>query len=72
MTDLKQVIKGLEVRDAEVREIEEDGKKVKRHYPLTRKMREDDVLSWKEYSDEVVVVSKDGRKHHISKTDKEK
>jgi len=70
--ELKEVIKGLEVREAEVRMIEEDGKKVKRSFPLTRKMREGDVVSWKEYGDEVVIVSADGRKHRVSKNQKEK
>lgn len=70
--ELKEMIKGLEVREAEVRVIEEDGKKVKRSFPLTRKMREEDVLSWKEYGDEVVIVSMDGRKHRVSKNQKEK
>lgn len=60
-------LRGLTYGDAEEREIEEDGGKKKRSFPRTQPMRPEHVLAWKDSGAELVIVSKDGKKHRVKK-----
>lgn len=60
-------IEGLVFRSSEVKEIEEDGRKVKRYTPTERPMKPSDVVSWKDYGDHVVLVTADGQKVRVKK-----
>ena len=56
-------IKGLACCDTKKEEIE-DGEEL-RHVPVKRALRPGDVLGWKVYGNEVVIVTADGRKHRV-------
>ena len=60
-------LEGLTFRGSKVDEIEEDGKTVKKYVPFKRKMAADDVVSWKDYGDHVVIVTADGQKVSVDK-----
>lgn len=63
-------LKGLKFRTSEAKEIEEDGRKVKRFFPKERPLTPEDVLSSKDYGDSIVLVTADGQKLTIDKTQK--
>lgn len=56
-------LKGLELSTTEIRGKEKEKKRV----PVTRPLKESDVLSWKIYGDEVAIVAADGKKHRVAK-----
>lgn len=59
---------GLTYGDAEEREVEvEGGAKKKKKFPRTQPMKLKHVLSWKDCGKELVIVSKDGKKHRVKK-----
>ena len=61
-------LKGLTYRDAEERTIEaEGGIKKKKMYPREQELKLKHVLSWTDAGKELVIVSKDGRKHRVKK-----
>lgn len=64
-------LKGLKFRTAETRTIEEEGKPVRKHFPIERALRPSDVMAWKDLGAEVVIVSGDGRKHRVTKGKKD-
>jgi hypothetical protein len=61
------LLKGLTFRTNEERTVEEEGKKVKRYYPIERPLTPADVLAVKDLGDTVVIVAGDGRKHRVAK-----
>jgi hypothetical protein len=60
---------GLTYRDSEEREITDPdtGKKSTVYAPREKPLKAKDVLSWKDYGDEIVIVAGDGRKHRVKK-----
>ena len=52
------------------KEKDKDGKKKMSYEKISRKLLSSDVLSYKEYEDEVVFVTSDGKKHTKSKLGK--
>lgn len=63
-------LKGLKFRTSEEKVVTEDGRKVKKYVPVERDLTPDDVLDWKDYGDDVVIVTADGQKHVVSKNPK--
>ena len=63
-------LKGLTYRDAEEREIEEQGVKKIKKFPREAALRPEHVLSWRDAGKEIVIVSADGRKHKVAKSGK--
>lgn len=45
----------------------DDGEVREKRVPFTRPLEEDDLLDWKVYGQEVVLVTADGRKHRVKK-----
>ncbi len=63
-------LKGLKFHSAESKTVVEDGRKVKKFMPTERPLEPEDVLSWKDKGDSVVIVTADGRKVTVSKSGK--
>ncbi len=47
--------------------VEKEGRKVRKSTPWERQATPDDVLSWKDYGDHLVVVINNGRKYKVEK-----
>jgi len=61
-------VKHLKFRYSESKVVERDGRKVKEFIPKERQMKVEDVLSWRDYGDHVVVVTADGQKVKVDKS----
>ncbi|MDA8137990.1 MAG: hypothetical protein M0036_04980 [Desulfobacteraceae bacterium] len=60
-------LKGLTLRAAEAEKFkDESGREQIRHKPTERPLTQDDLLDWKISGKEVILVTKDGRKHHVA------
>lgn len=66
----KKWLEGLKFKTSEVREVEEEGRKVKKFVPSVRALKEADVLSWKDCGGTVVMVTADGQKYTVAKKEK--
>ena len=67
----EKYLKGLTFTGAEEKKVtEEDGRKVKKYIPFERPLTAGDLLSVTERGDSIVLVTKDGRKHVVSKDPK--
>lgn len=64
-------LKGLKFRSSTGRDVEEDGKKVKKYVPTERPLKPEDVLDWKDYGDKIVLVTSDGQKVTVEKDQKD-
>lgn len=61
-------LRGLKFKTSEGREVaDEGGKKKTKYIPVERALKPDDVLSWKDRGDAVVIVAGDGSKHTVAK-----
>ncbi len=61
-------LKGLEFTELqEKKEKDDEGKEVIKKVPVRRALTEDDLLDWKTYGREVVLVTADGRKHRVKR-----
>ncbi len=60
-------LKGLSYRNAEERDVVEDGIKKKKKFPRVQPLTLDRVLSWREDGKEIVIVAMDGRKYRVKK-----
>lgn len=60
-------LKGLKFRTAEPQKTTEDGRKKTKYIPKERSLTPEDVLSWKDYGDHVVIVTADGQKVTVEK-----
>jgi hypothetical protein len=65
-----KLLKGFKFRTSEAKEIEEDGRKIKKFFLKERPLAVEDVLSLKDYGDSIVIVTADGQKLTIDKTQK--
>ncbi len=59
-----------DVKTSASKEKDKDGKKKVLYEKISRKLLSSDVLSYKEYEDEVVFVTSDGKKYNKSKLSK--
>ena len=57
----------LTYRDAEERDVEDQGVKKKKKFPREATMKMKHVRSWTDSGKEIVIVSADGRKHRVKK-----
>lgn len=63
----KKLLAGLTYRDAERKEVVQEGRRVVVSTPRERPLRPADVLSWRDAGDgTVVLVAADGRKHTVA------
>lgn len=62
-----KLLKGLKYKTSDVKEVEENGRKVKKFIPTERALKIEDVLSWRDAGDSVVIVTADGKKHQVEK-----
>lgn len=60
-------VKGLKFNTNKETFAEENGKKVRRCYPIIRAAKLSDVLAYKEKSDHVSIVLADGQRHRVKK-----
>jgi len=60
-------LRGLKFKTNKETFVEENGKKVRRCYPVTRALKMTDVLSYKERPDCISIVSADGQRHQVKK-----
>lgn len=60
-------LKGLTFRTSESRTVREDGQTVVRHFPVERALKPENVLDFKEYGTEIIIVAADGQKHRVVK-----
>ena len=67
--DLK-FLKGIKMTGADEKIIEKEGRKVRKSTSWERPATEEDVLSWKDYGDYVVIVIRDGKKYNVPKKEK--
>lgn len=64
----KKWLEGLKFKTSEPREVKgEDGRPGKQHIPKERALRQEDILSWKDNGNSVVLVTADGQKYTVSK-----
>jgi hypothetical protein len=63
-------LEGLVFNTTEERKVKEDGKDVKRVFPIQVKATLDHVTAFKEVGDTVVICLADGSKHRVSKNGK--
>lgn len=74
MAETKQLdpkyLEGLTYSGAEPRQVMVDGVEKTRNIPLIRPLQPDDVLSWTDKGDAVVIVTTDGRKYCVFKNTK--
>lgn len=63
----EKYLKGLTFTGANSKEVEVDGKTKRKWIPFERPMKAEDVLSFADRGDVMVIVGKDGRKHKVSK-----
>lgn len=68
-------LEGLIYHYAEKKMIEKNGRKTLHAIPMTRPLKEEDILTrpdgslaFADYGDKVVIVTKDGRKYTVSKS----
>ncbi len=66
----KKWLQGLKYRFSKPKEVERDGRTVTTYVAKERPMRVDDVLSWKDQGDTVIMVTADGRKLTVYKDPK--
>lgn len=66
----KKWLEGLKFKTSEAKVIEEEGRKVKKFVPKERALKQEDVLSWKDNGNSVVLVTADGQKVTVSKKEK--
>jgi len=60
-------LEGLTFSFAEKAMVEKNGRKTLQATPKKRPLKEDDVMSWREYPDKVVLATNDGRKYAVKK-----
>ncbi|MFZ2053615.1 MAG: hypothetical protein WAU81_05405 [Candidatus Aminicenantales bacterium] len=60
-------LKGIKMTGAKTELIEKNGRKVNKSTPWERPAREEDVLSWKDYGEYIVVAINDGKKYPVNK-----
>lgn len=60
-------LKGLKFRFSEPKEVIEEGRTITRYFPQERAFKQEDVLSWKDNGDNIILVTADGRKVTVSK-----
>lgn len=58
---------GLTFKTSIPKEVDEDGRKKKRHFPVERPLKLADILSQKDNGDSFHIVTKDGRKYDVLK-----
>ena len=63
---------GLTLRYAEKTTVEKGGRKTLHAIAKQRPLREEDMLSWRDCGDKVVIVGNDGMKHTVEKNPKSK
>lgn len=68
----KKYLEGLVYRDAERKEVEEDGGKKVRYNPTERPLEPGDVLNWVDNGPSVTFVTADGKKYTVDKNQKAK
>jgi len=66
----QKFLEGIKMTGADEKTVEKDGRKTIQNIPWERQAKEEDVLSWKDYGDYVVIVIKDGRKYKVEKNGK--
>ena len=65
----KKYLKDLTFSSSRTREKEgKDGKKIIQHLPTERALQPEDVLSWKDYGETIVMVTADGHKYTVEKS----
>jgi len=62
-----KLLKGVKYHDSEKKLAVKDGQKVYQYTPRERDLKPEDLLSKKEYSDSIVIVTADGQKIRIPK-----
>jgi hypothetical protein len=60
-------LKGIMFATSEAKKVKKDGRETIRHIPVERQATADDVLNWRVDGDQVVIVTKDGRKYRVDK-----
>lgn len=60
-------LKGLKYKTSDAKEVEENGRKVKKFVPVERALKIEDVLNWRDAGDVVIIVTADGMKHTVEK-----
>jgi hypothetical protein len=60
-------LEGLKFSFAEKEMIEKNGRKTLKATPKKRPLKEEDLLSWKDYGDRVVIATNDGKKYTVKK-----
>jgi hypothetical protein len=69
MSEVEQKnLAGLKFRTSIPKEVDEDGRKKKRHFPIERQLKTSDLLTQRDDGDTFHIVTKDGRKYDILKT----
>lgn len=64
----KKWLNGLDFRNTKMEKVKgDDGKPKQVRTRVVVPLTEDNVLDWKEYGNEVVIVAADGRKHRVKK-----
>lgn len=59
---------GLTYKTSTPKEIDEGGRKKKRHFPVERPLKVNDLLTQRDNGDAFHIVTKDGRKYDVPKT----
>jgi len=63
-------LKGLIFRDAERKEVKEDGEKKVKYFPIERALEPADVLTWTDNGATITFVTADGQKYTVDKNPK--
>lgn len=63
----KKYLAGLVYRGAKTKVVEKDGRKVQTSEPFSRPIEPEDVLSWADAGEAVVLVTADGQKVTVPK-----
>jgi hypothetical protein len=60
-------LEGLKFNFVEQRKAKKDGRDIVQNIPQQRALAQEDILDWKDYGDNVVIVTMDGQKITVSK-----
>lgn len=65
----KKYLKGLKFLTSKTKEVPgKDGQKIRQHIPYERALMPEDVLSWNETKDTIILATADGRKLTVEKS----
>jgi tRNA(Leu) C34 or U34 (ribose-2'-O)-methylase TrmL len=60
-------LEGLVFHYADKKMVEKNGRKTLQAIAMQRPLKEEDVMSWKDYEDRVVIATNDGKKYTVKK-----